>query len=136
MTRTKFNLICVAILLAVIAFKYYEPAVSPNPNPDPPTPVATSADMLITYNVNNKPGKLVDSSTFRTWLEAHHVNWRISPSSAVFNDDEPVFQKLMAQERKGDNWLYLDNGRRFGKVSQPLPETEDAAEKLIGRYVK
>jgi hypothetical protein len=139
--RIRNAIFCIALGLFII-WLVNQPSSKPTPpGPGPVDPPATSAKMLMLYDADNKAklpdkGAMLDSPTFRTWLGAHHVDWRISPAGTVFNDDQPEFKKLSEQERKGDNWLYLDNGRIRGKISQPLPENEDAAEKLIGRYSK
>jgi hypothetical protein len=130
----------IGLLVVLALYRHFAPSTKPNPVDPTPTP-STSSRMLMLYDADNKAklpdkGAMLDSPTFRTWLGAHHVDWRISPAGTVFNDDQPEFKKLSEQERKGDNWLYLDNGRIRGKISQPLPENEDAAEKLIGRYSK
>ncbi len=137
------RLIRLLLLLAIVAIVAVKllPAGRPKP-PIPPGPIpSTHSRMLMLYDANSKvklpdKGAMLDSPTFRTWLESHHVDWRITPAGTVFNDDQPEFKKLNAQEHASDNWLFLDNGRIRGKVSQPLPENEDAAEKLIGRYSK
>jgi len=130
------NTIGICAIAAVVLLHFTQ---SSKPPDGPTPPPATSAKMLMKYDANNKDklpdhGAMLDSPTFRTYLEAHHVDWRIVPATTTFNDDQPVFQKLDAQERKGDNWLYLDAGRR--KLSQELPANESDATKLIGRYVR
>jgi hypothetical protein len=137
--RFRFNILMAGILACVVAEKSFEPTTHPNPTPDPGP--AASAKMLMLYDANNKAklpdkGEMLDSPGFRTWLEGHHVDWRITPAGTAFNDDQPEFKKLNDQKRDSDNWLYLDNGRIRGKLSQPLPPNEDEAEKVIGRYAK
>lgn len=135
------KLIVTALVVLLVWTAFFRSSTRPGPTPPDPTPPATSARLLILYDADNKiklsdKGAQLDSPALRTWFEKHHVDWRIVPSTAVFNDDQPEFQKLDAQDRKGDNWLFLDNGRLRGKVSQALPANEDATEKLIGGYVK
>jgi hypothetical protein len=84
---------------------------------------------------------LVDSVDFRTWLTAHCAAgasspaWRIAPSGTDFSHDDPPFSKLMAEPRKSNNWLYVAEGDRI-EQSVPLPASEAAAMKLIGKYAK
>lgn len=137
MIRIKIILL---IVIAAMLVRQYEGTSRPNPV-NPVDPVATSADMLMLYDADNKAklpdkGALIDSPTFRVWLKEHQVNSLIVPSITTFGDDQPKFKKLDEQKRDSDNWLYLDNGRIRGKLSQKLPENEDAAEKLIGGYVR
>ncbi len=127
-----------AFVAAVLVHNTQTTAV--NPNPPGPTP-STNSRMLMLYDAGNKAklpdkGEMLDSPTFRTWLQSHHVDFRIVPSGTIFNDDQPEFKKLNAQQHNGDNWLFLDNGKIRGKLSQPLPANEDAAEKIIGRYAQ
>ncbi len=118
-------------LLIMAGVRFLEESSAPKPPFVPPGPVpSTSSKMLMLYDPNAKTklpdkGAMLDSPTFRSWLEGHHVDWRITPVGTVFNDDQPDFKKLNDQERKGDNWMYLDNGKLRGKLSQPLPENEE-----------
>lgn len=118
----------------------------PGPGPGPAPITDTGLRVLIVYDVNGKARlpreqmALLDSPTLRAYLDAHCTKngtvpeWRIVPTDTVFNADQPIWQKLMAQPRAGDNWLVVTNGK--GAESVALPANEDAALALIGKYAQ
>lgn len=138
------------VYTAAIVRKPAPGPVPPGPNPPGPTPppiVEAGLRVLVVYDANAKATlpraqmALIDSPTFRGWLDAHCARakdgtpeWRIVPDITIFNADQPVWQKAMAVPRHGLPWLVVSNGEAGESV--PLPADEQAALALIAKYAK
>lgn len=139
-----FNFVLFVVVVFSLASMLPKAAVDPD---GAGRVLGQSVRVLETYQVNGKGSltrdqmAMVDSPTFRAWLDQHCVKdgsvpaWRIVPSDGQFNSDQPEFAKLMAEPRSGDNWLYISNDKKV-LSSTPLPASESAAETLIGKFAR
>jgi hypothetical protein len=131
-----------------------EPPVPPVP-PTPPTPPVPPAPpspisdiglrVLITYSEATKGAlpreqlAILASTQLRTYLDAHCVKdaagdpeWRIIPVTTSFNDDQPIWKKVMALPRGADTWLVVSDGKTGESI--PLPPNEPALMEVLKKY--
>ncbi len=140
MTRTKFNLVCVAILLAVFAFKYYEPGTAPNPNPDPgPGPVG-SEQVLIEYETAPSPPYTTDQSTAlqyakagdgQAWMATNCKEYHILDKDADVSALDKFWQDAIATAKaKPLPNISVYNGRRWTVRQKPVTNTADVKSSI------
>lgn len=140
--RTKFNLVCLGILLIVAAEKWHEAsAIKPNPDdPTPPTPVSR-AKVLIIEETNPSP-KYTDQQSLalnsartgdiRAWMDekfglgSNHV-W---DQNLDVSTQEKVWQDGFSKKPETLPWVRTYNGRRWNS-GQTFADAEDL-KKAIG----
>ena len=128
-----------------------DPTPGPRPTPDDVTPDDPNADgvkrVLIVYESEDR-GKYPASQTaifssagFREWLRDRvsvdadgNAEFRIWDKDADLQFVPDAWQAAMQAERKSLPWIWITDGKK--SWGSELPESVEATQELIGRYLK
>lgn len=122
--RTKFNLVCLAILALVVAEKWHETsAVKPNPDDPNPPPVSRTKVLIIEETAPNPPYTLKQSQALANARNGDIREWMDKEmgqgSSHVWDKDldvskqDKVWQDGFAKKPEALPWVRNYNGRRW-----------------------
>lgn len=100
-------------------------------------PTVGADTVLITYDVNKKPGFLNEQKLLDT-LDAHpgKGHYRIVESTATFGSDQPEFKALKPDATMpAPDWIVFGKGTDVVH-GEALPATEAPTESIIKEYAK
>lgn len=128
------QLLLLVVVVLLVAAAFSGPAAAP---PDKPLISVAGRYVLVTYPLAAKPDYL-DGESFATFKKPRldDSHYRAVIDGTTFAADLPVFQKMEADRTcKDEASITIGDGKKIID-SKPLPATEAATEKFIGKYVK